>query len=374
MEALRVLVTFPHMGNVFVCVKALLDDLDVPYIIPPKISRKTLEFGARHAPEGVCMPLKITTGSLMQARELGADTSIMLGSWGPCRFGYYCRMQQEILEDAGCAMNGIILEATAEGFGELLNRIRRLTGEIKPYKLLSAVKNAAQISVAVDELERLYYIVKPRERQRGQAGGIYSSFLEHAHTTQGSRGIKNLVRQARSDLGNVPLKHEERPLRIGIVGEIFDTIDSYSSMELQDRLAAMGIETKRLLTISLWVVEHMLKKALHLPRDTRFAQVSRPYIGSDIGGHTRETLGHTILHAMEGFDGVIQLYPLGCMPEIVAQSILPLISRDYDIPLLTIIMDEMSGENGYMTRIEAFVDLLMQRRKKNKHERNGVLH
>jgi len=367
------LVTFPHMGNVFVCVKALLDDLGVPYIMPPKISKKTLELGTRYAPEGVCMPLKITAGSLIQAHELGADTSIMLGSWGPCRFGYYCRMQQEILEDAGCAMDGIILESPEGGLKELLTRIRRLTGDIRPVKLLSAVKNAAQISVAVDELEKLYYIVKPRETQSGRADSVYSAFLENASRTPGSDEIKRLIRQAKADLGGIPLKHGERPLRIGIFGEIFDTIDSHSSLELQNRLALMGIETGRMLTISLWVVEHMVKKALGLPRDVRFAEVSRPYIGSDIGGHTRETLGHSILYAMDGFDGVIQLYPLGCMPEIVAQSILPQISADYGIPVLTIIMDEMSGENGYMTRIEAFVDLLMQRREKSRCTA-GVLH
>lgn len=55
---------------------------------------------------------------------------------------------------------------------------------------------------------------------------------------------------------------------------------------------------------------------------------------------------------------------MGCMPEIVSKSILPTISKDRNFPILTLIVDEMTGEAGYITRIEAFLDLL-ERRKKN---------
>ena len=50
------------------------------------------------------------------------------------------------------------------------------------------------------------------------------------------------------------------------------------------------------------------------------------------------------------------------MPEIVAESILPAVERDFDIPVLTLIIDEMTGEAGYFTRVEAFIDLLYRRR------------
>ncbi len=52
------------------------------------------------------------------------------------------------------------------------------------------------------------------------------------------------------------------------------------------------------------------------------------------------------------------------MPEIVAQSILPKVSRHYDMPVLNFILDEHTGEAGMITRLEAFVDLLERRRKR----------
>ena len=47
-----------------------------------------------------------------------------------------------------------------------------------------------------------------------------------------------------------------------------------------------------------------------------------------------------------------------CMPEIVSRSILPQIERDYSIPILYLIVDEQTGEAGFQTRLEAFVDYI----------------
>ena len=39
-----------------------------------------------------------------------------------------------------------------------------------------------------------------------------------------------------------------------------------------------------------------------------------------------------------------------------------------DIPILPLIMDEQTGRAGYITRIEAFVDLMRRRKRRRKIE------
>lgn len=90
--------------------------------------------------------------------------------------------------------------------------------------------------------------------------------------------------------------------------------------------------------------------------------MAKPYLKTLVGGHGRETVGSAIYYRNMGFDGVIQLLPLNCMPEIVAKSILNTVSKDLDFPIMTLILDEMTGEAGYLTRLEAFVDLLKRRK------------
>jgi predicted nucleotide-binding protein (sugar kinase/HSP70/actin superfamily) len=98
-------------------------------------------------------------------------------------------------------------------------------------------------------------------------------------------------------------------------------------------------------------------------RDPLF-RLAKPYLNNFVGGHGLETVAHTVRAAQQGSHGVIQLAPFTCMPEIVAMQTLPGVSRDLNIPVLSLIIDEHSAEAGIRTRLEAFVDLLSYRSKK----------
>ena len=67
---------------------------------------------------------------------------------------------------------------------------------------------------------------------------------------------------------------------------------------------------------------------------------------------------------IKGADGIIHLSPFTCMPEIMSQNIFPAMRENCDIPILALIMDEQTGRAGYITRIEAFVDLMRRRKRK----------
>lgn len=77
-----------------------------------------------------------------------------------------------------------------------------------------------------------------------------------------------------------------------------------------------------------------------------------------------ETVGNTVHFARLKYDGIIQIGPLTCMPEIVAQSILPLISQKEGIPCMTLWFDELSATAGLNTRLEAFVDMIQRQKLK----------
>lgn len=66
----------------------------------------------------------------------------------------------------------------------------------------------------------------------------------------------------------------------------------------------------------------------------------------------------------KNYDGLIHLAPFTCMPEIVAENIMP--STKESIPVLTILCDEQATKTGVLTRLEAFVDLLQRRRRVRK--------
>ena len=118
-------VTFPHMGNVYIGAKVLMEALGVDIIVPPLATDKAMEIGQSVSAEFICAPLKINIGNYIQSIEKGADTILITGSNGPCRFGFYGVIEKEILLDMGYDVEFIIFEAPEGDLGELIRRIQK---------------------------------------------------------------------------------------------------------------------------------------------------------------------------------------------------------------------------------------------------------
>lgn len=56
-------------------------------MLPPPITRRTIQLGAAASPDTVCMPYKTLMGSMIEALENGAEVLVMSG--GDCRLGYF---------------------------------------------------------------------------------------------------------------------------------------------------------------------------------------------------------------------------------------------------------------------------------------------
>ncbi|MDD4876854.1 MAG: hypothetical protein PHQ86_06995, partial [Dehalococcoidales bacterium] len=59
-------VGIPHMGNLYIPFKAIFQRLNIDFALPPVNSKRTLSLGVRYAPEGLCIPFKLTLGSLIE--------------------------------------------------------------------------------------------------------------------------------------------------------------------------------------------------------------------------------------------------------------------------------------------------------------------
>jgi len=357
-------VTFPHMGNLYVCVRALLEELGVEVIVPPLSSKKTLSLGTRNAPEFACLPMKVNIGNFIEAHELGADTIVMAGGVGPCRFGYYAQVQREILRDLGYKFKMVVLEPPEKHISELLKSIRYVTGNKSWFQVIKALRLAWYKARALDELELWVHRLRPREYEKGEADKVYQKALRDIDRAKSGREVSKVAENAGREFSMIKADWDKKCLKIGIVGEIFVVLEPFVNLNVEKHLGELGVEVERSIYLSEWVNEHLFLGLLRKVKSSKEAkQVAGPYINHFVGGHGQETIGHTVLYKNEGYDGVIQLAPFTCMPEIVAQSVLPTVSRDYEIPTLSLVLDEHAGEAGVITRLEAFVDLLARKAK-----------
>lgn len=358
-------ITFPHLGNVYLGAKALFDGLGVEYVIPPFTSKEALEIGSLYSPEEICLPFKIMIGNYMQAIEQGADTVILTGSCGPCRFGEYCEMQMKLMKRLGHDLDFIVIDAPSDiGVKELLNRLNRisLTSTKPRMQRLRAIANALKAASLIDEIEARARYLAGFETEKGQCKRLLQSCKTDALECDDPDEMIRLMQNYRDKINKVKLDRAKDPIKIAVIGEIYTIIEPFSNLYIEDKLMDYGVSTKRTLTPSWWYKNLALSPLKLNQLDIKSR--AKNYLSLGIGGHARECIGEAVLAHEEGFDGAIQIFPMGCMPEIVSKAILPKISKDKDFPIMTLVVDEMTGEAGYITRIEAFVDLL-ERRKNN---------
>ena len=145
-------ITFPHMVNSDRAISSHLRGMGLDVVVPPPCTRKTLELGARYSPEFVCLPLKLNLGNMLEALERGADTVLMAGGWGPCRFGYYAQVERDILEDLGHSFQMVIIEAPDSNTFQLIKQVRSLGIKVSWKQLYSAIRIAWTKLKAIDDL------------------------------------------------------------------------------------------------------------------------------------------------------------------------------------------------------------------------------
>ena len=351
------IVTYPHMGEAYIAIKAMFDDIGVENIIPPYTTKTTLKTGAEISPETICLPFKIMLGNYINSIKAGADTIVITGSCGPCRFGYYGPVQKQILEDMGYNIDMIILDPPGEDFGSLLKSIKRLTQNSK-ISTVTALRNTYRVCCKLEDFQKTEFYTRPRAKDKAKFSSIIHNFKEQVVKLKGSREINLFIDETIKKLKSVETIPDFKPLKIGIIGEIYTVIEPFSNLNIEERLGNMGVEVHRATTVKDWAQNNIIYPATGRRTYKLEKKLSKPYLPVMIGGHAQQCIGHAVHYAKSGFNGIIQIYPMTCMPEIVSRSILPQVEKDYGVPILSLIVDEQTGEAGYQTRIEAFVDYI----------------
>ena len=358
-------ISFPNLGNSVFAAKAIFDGLGIEYILPKESSIRSLEIGALHSPDEICLPFKIMLGNYIESIEQGADTIIITGSCGPCRYGEYCELQMNILKKLGYNVEFIVVDKpNAIGNKEFLSRISQISkgSEANTLEKLNLVAEAYKIVKLMDRIESLCRYKVGYEVKEGSCKALLAECKKKALQCKSDKDMLEHLKKYLKYANTIPIDESKKPLKIAIIGEIYTILEPFSNFHIEDKLMDFGICSFKGLNPSWWVKDAILS-ATKL-NSIGIRRNSRKYLPLYIGGHARECVGEAVLAKKKGFHGAIQIYPVGCMPEIVSRAILPTISKDEDFPIMTLVVDEMTGEAGYVTRLEAFIDLI-ERKEKN---------
>lgn len=369
----KIKLAFPHMGTVSVAWAAALEKIGVEPFIPPYTNKKTLSLGTKHSPEAICLPYKLILGNFIEAIENGADYVAMITSPGCCRLGEYGNCIHQALIDMGYDAKYIEL-TLYDGLKGMYNFLKEVSGKNNPILFARAINIGIRKMFVLDDLEDLLSYYRAREINLGDAEKHFNNALEIIKAAKSTSALKKAKKAAFNELKKTEIDKTREVLNVDVTGEIYLVCDPFSNQNILRELGRMGVQTRRSLTISGFIKDAIIPKIFrdtetHLQRAYRLAQ---PYLMRDIGGDSLECVSDVAYADERGIDGIIHISPFTCMPEIMSQNIFPAMRENCEIPILPLIMDEQTGKAGYLTRLEAFVDL-MRRRKRKLQKDNGEI-
>lgn len=350
-------VCIPHMGNIYIPFRTVYEELGIDYVIPAASSQRTLSLGVANSPEMLCLPFKLCLGNFIEALEAGADTLLFTEARGICRLGYYFAIQKQVLKHLGYEFTALTIKE--HSFKAVYSLLKTCSPRLSLWRMLRVFRFALAKLKILDELERLSHRIRLREKVRGSTTSIYRRGIKAVDNASTMAELKTVGRDYTEKFLSIETDGIE-PLKIGVIGEFFVVLDPFSNLNIEVELGKLGCEVQRTLWLSKWTNFTLFFSALGFSEAKGLHRAAMPYLSRDVGGDGWESVGEKVLRA-GSLDGIVHLAPFGCLPEIVATNIMMNIPG---VPTLHLTLDEQTGRAGMITRLEAFVDMLRQKKVK----------
>jgi predicted nucleotide-binding protein (sugar kinase/HSP70/actin superfamily) len=383
----------------------------------PEGDERTYELAGKYTSGDECLPARVTIGNLMRIIEQpGFDPSrtafFMPTAGGPCRFGQYSPFARQVMDEIGQSEVLIVSPTSADGYAGLGENAKDL------------LKLGWWGLVGSDALRKMLHIYRPYETVAGAADEAHGRSLKLFCGTMADRSepldmkldsLVGAMEQARDIFRTVPVDFGRDVMLVGVVGEIFCRLSTFSNEDLIRRLEPLGAQAW-LSDITEWVhytdsdnirnlkrlgktfsmsmlgalikqrVQHGYEKKLLAPLAEEFIGVEEPHDVKEVidlaepylpvgGSHGEMVLsvGKSIYMHEKGADGIIDISPFTCMNGIVSEAVYPRVSADHEnIPIRNFYFD------GTQTDLENDLGIFMElvrnyhRKKTRKRIRRNV--
>ena len=141
----------------------------------------------------------------------------------------------------------------------------------------------------------------------------------------------------------IPPKKDEKPINVALIGHGYNIYDKRICMDIFKKLEEMDVRVYSAFQLTL----EQLKGGMSALNSSLYW--ANQYEMTGCAGHYLQD---------DKIDGIITLTAFGCGPDSLMLEDIRRKSKNYNKPLLNLTIDEHTGEAGFITRLEAFCDML----------------
>ena len=301
--------------------------LGVEIILSDNTTKKTLAEGASRVVTETCLPVKVFVGHVLNLIEKGVD-KIFVPSYQSIAPKIYNCSKIRGLPD-------LIRNVVKEKFTLVeptLDKSAKNQGLKEFLVECASYFNITDMNL-IKEAEKAGWKVWNNFNVMLKSGIQYAKALDYA--------IQGKVCVAEED-------KKDYPITIALVSHAYNIYDERTSMKIFEKLDKMNVRVCTALQLSQ---EHLVDGISALGQSYYWANETEM---TGCAGHYMKD---------SKVDGMITLTAFGCGPDSLMLERITRKAKEYAMPLLNLTIDEHTGEAGFVTRLEAFVDMLFRKQR-----------
>ncbi len=298
----------------------LFTDLGQEVVVSEPNNERIMNKGVKYSISEICVPMKTFIGQVLELAEQDVDR-------------IYVPRIKSIQKDVTLCPKFLglpdMIRNSLDGMEDLLlvNTIEQNSDDISKVKDYEVFKE--ELDVSQQELEQALDNASERWQE-------YRSMHKQGFTS------------------DILLSEQERSLEtgdltIGLLGYVYNIYDKFVNMDLLGKLRDMNVNV---VTFEM-IDDEVIQQEVAQMDKKMFWEFTNKLLGA----------GYHFLKSDE-IDGIIHVTAFGCGPDSILGPFLDIDSDKYNKPFMTLRIDEQTGESHLVTRVEAFIDLLRLKNKK----------
>ncbi len=304
--------------------RAFFNEIGVQVVTSGRTTKNILDKGVREALADACVPIKLFFGHVMEIKD---QVDYLFIPRVVCLNGktIYCPKFLGLPDMIRHSLSNIppvidVRMDTRQGYFSL----------IKAYQELGAIFGVSKKTVLMAYCKARLVLFR------------YRTLLRKGFTPTEAL---SLLDKPGSKIAPQPKAN----LRFAVVGYPYAIYDSFISVNLLGKLRKLGVSVLTADNINPFLLA--LQNNCHLPKRLFWTF-------SDIALKAAH-----FMFRQGQVDGVLHLTAFGCGPDSLVNKLIELESKKHrEIPFMTLMIDEHTGEAGMTTRLEAFVDMVRRRK------------
>ncbi len=301
-------------------------DLGIKIVLSDVTTKETMTRGASLVVTETCLPIKVYVGHVLNLLDKGVDKIFVPSIQSVAPKIYNC--------------------SKIRGLPDLIRNVVKQDFTIIEATLDKSEKNHGLYDFLYEIASQFGITDKNRIKQASKAGWrTYNNFHIMSKSGMSYKKAINYALQGKVFIEN---QTKEYPISIALISHGYNIFDERTSMKIFDKLEDMDVKVYSSLQLS------------DEQTDDGIASLGqRMYWANE-----REMTGAAGFYMKDAkIDGIISLTAFGCGPDSLMVERIIRNAKRYNKPILNLTIDEQTGEAGFITRLEAFVDMLFRKKR-----------